>query len=236
MKEPSSAQRPRYRERMSRRIVLADDAYIIREGVRQVLEHEGYEVAAMAEDHDELLAAVTEHSPDVVVTDIRMPPTRTDEGIRAARQIKADHPEIGVVVLSQYVEPEYALKLLEDGSSGLAYLLKERVGDSGVLADAIERVAAGESKIDPKVVDALVQGRIDQKQGKLDRLTERETEVLGELASGRSNKAIADALYLSERAIEKHINSIFTKLDLTPERETNRRVLAVLLYLAETGG
>lgn len=175
MKEPSSAQRPRYRERMSRRIVLADDAYIIREGVRQVLEHEGYEVAAMAEDHDELLAAVTEHSPDVVVTDIRMPPTRTDEGIRAARQIKADHPEIGVVVLSQYVEPEYALKLLEDGSSGLAYLLKERVGDSGVLADAIERVAAGESKIDPKVVDALVQGRIDQKQGKLDRLTERET-------------------------------------------------------------
>ncbi len=221
---------------MPRKIVLADDAFIIREGVRLVLENEGYEVVALAEDHDELLAAVQEHAPEVVVTDIRMPPTRTDEGIRAARQIKAEHPEIGIVVLSQYVEPDYALKLLEDGSSGLAYLLKERVGDSGVLADAVERVAAGESKIDPKVVDALVQARIDQKAGKLDRLTERETEVLGELASGRSNKAIAEALFLSERAVEKHINSIFTKLDLIPERETNRRVLAVLLYLAETGG
>jgi DNA-binding NarL/FixJ family response regulator len=221
---------------MSRRIVLADDAFIIREGVRQVLEHEGYDVIAVAEDFDELLAAVEEHAPEVVITDIRMPPTRTDEGIRAARQIKAEHPEIGIVVLSQYVEPDYALKLLEDGSAGLAYLLKERVGDSGALADAVERVAAGESKIDPKVVDALVQGRVEQKQGKLERLTDRETEVLGELAGGRSNKAIADVLYLSERAIEKHINSIFTKLDLIPERETNRRVLAVLLYLSETGG
>ena len=143
---------------MSRRIVLADDAFIIREGVRLVLESEGYEIVAMAEDHDELLTAVEEHQPEVVVTDIRMPPTRTDEGIRAARQIRAEHPSIGVVVLSQYVEPEYALKLLEDGSTALADLLKERVGDAGALADAVERVAAGESKIDPKVVDALVEG------------------------------------------------------------------------------
>jgi DNA-binding NarL/FixJ family response regulator len=220
---------------MSRRVVLADDAFIIREGVRLVLEQEGYEVAAMAEDYDELLAAVDEHDPEVVVTDIRMPPTRTDEGIRAARQIRAERPEVGVVVLSQYVEPEYALKLLEGGSTGLAYLLKERVGDAGALADAIERVVAGESKIDPKVVDALVEGRLNKKETKLDRLTERESEVMAELASGKSNRAIAEALFLSERAVEKHINSIFTKLDLIPERETNRRVLAVLLYLAETG-
>jgi DNA-binding NarL/FixJ family response regulator len=219
---------------MSRRIVLADDAFIIREGVRLVLESEGYEIVAMAEDLDELLTAVEEHQPEVVVTDIRMPPTRTDEGIRAARQIRAEHPSIGVVVLSQYVEPEYALKLLEDGSTGLAYLLKERVGDAGALADAVERVAAGESKIDPKVVDALVEGRLNKKETKLDRLTERESEVMAELASGKSNRAIAETLFLSERAVEKHINSIFTKLDLIPERETNRRVLAVLLYLAET--
>lgn len=232
--EPASLPQPRYRGRMSRRIVLADDAFIIREGVRLVLENEGYEIVAMAEDHDELLTAVSEYSPDVVVTDIRMPPTRTDEGIRAARQIKAEHPKIGVVVLSQYVEPDYALKLLEDGSAGLAYLLKERVGDAGALADAVERVAAGESKIDPKVVDALVEGRLNKKETKLDRLTPRETEVMAELAGGKSNRAIAEALFLSERAVEKHINSIFTKLDLLPERETNRRVLAVLLYLAET--
>ncbi len=217
-------------------MVLADDAFILREGVRLVLETEGYDVVAMAEDHDELLSAVEEHRPEVVVTDIRMPPTRTDEGIRAARQIRDEHPEIGVVVLSQYVEPEYALRLLEDGSSGLAYLLKERVGDSGALAEAVERVAAGESKVDPKVIDALVVGRLSQKESKLERLTPREREVLEELASGRSNHAIAETLYLSERAVEKHINSIFTKLDLLPEKETNRRVRAVLLYLAETGG
>jgi DNA-binding NarL/FixJ family response regulator len=219
---------------MSRRIVLADDAFIIREGVKLVLESEGYEIAALAENYDELLAAVEEHDPEVVVTDIRMPPTRTDEGIRAARLIRSERPEVGVVVLSQYVEPEYALKLLEDGSTGLAYLLKERVGDAGALADAVERVAAGESKIDPKVVDALVEGRLNKRETKLDRLTERESEVMGELASGKSNRAIAETLFLSERAVEKHINSIFTKLDLIPERETNRRVLAVLLFLAET--
>ena len=221
---------------MSRRVVLADDAFILREGVKLVLEQAGYDVVAVAEDHDELMSAVADHRPDVVVTDIRMPPTRTDEGIRAARQIRTDHPEIGVVVLSQYVEPDYALRLLEDGSSGFAYLLKERVGDGGALAEAVERVAAGESKIDPKVIDALVEGRLTRKTSKLDRLTPREREVMEELAGGKSNSAIAEALYLSERAVEKHINSIFTKLDLLPEKETNRRVRAVLLYLAETGG
>ena len=221
---------------MPRRVVLADDAFILREGVRLVLETEGYDVVAMAEDHDELLAAVDEHRPEVVVTDIRMPPTRTDEGIRAARQIRAEHPEIGVVVLSQYIEPDYALRLLEDGSAGMAYLLKERVGDAGALAEAVERVAAGESKVDPKVIDALVEGRLNQRESKVDRLTPREREVLEELASGKSNSAIAESLYLSERAVEKHINSIFTKLDLLPEKDTNRRVRAVLLYLAETGG
>lgn len=198
-----------------------------------VLEHEGYEIVGVAEDATELLDLVVTTTPDAVVTDIRMPPTRTDEGIRAARQIREEHPSIGVVVLSQYVEPDFALRLLENGSSGLAYLLKERVGDSGVLADAIESVIRGESKIDPKVVDALVEGRLREKQSALDRLTGREREVLEELARGRSNSAIAENLYLSERAIEKHINSIFMKLDLFPEKETNRRVRAVLLYLAE---
>ncbi len=199
-----------------------------------VLEREGYDVVSVSEDAEELLAAVEEHLPDVVVTDIRMPPTRTDEGIRAARQIRAEHPDIGVVVLSQYVEPDYALRLLEDGSAGLAYLLKERVGDAGALADAVERVAVGESKIDPKVVDALIQGRRGKQESKLDRLTPRESEVMAELAGGKSNRAVAETLFLSERAVEKHINSIFTKLDLIPEPETNRRVLAVLLYLAES--
>ena len=198
-----------------------------------VLELEGYEIVGVAEDATELLDLVVTTTPDAVVTDIRMPPTRTDEGIRAARQIREEHPSIGVVVLSQYVEPDFALRLLENGSSGLAYLLKERVGDSGVLADAIESVIRGESKIDPKVVDALVEGRLREKRSALDRLTGREREVLEELARGLSNSAIAENLYLSERAIEKHINSIFMKLDLFPEKETNRRVRAGLLYLAE---
>ncbi len=215
--------------------MIADDAFIIREGVRMVLEHEGYEVVGIAENADELLTLVEATDPEAVVTDIRMPPTRTDEGIRAARQIRDQFPTTGVVVLSQYVEPEYALRLLEAGSAGLAYLLKERVGDAGALAEAIERVARGESKIDPRVIDALVEGRLQSKASKLERLTPRELEVLSELAAGRSNKAIAENLYLSERAIEKHINSLFTKLDLFPEKETNRRVLAAVLYLAETG-
>ncbi len=214
-------------------IVLAEDSFIVREGVRMLLEAAGYEILAVAETYDELIEAVDSTMPDVVVTDIRMPPTRTDEGIRATRAIKDAYPEIGVVVLSQYVEPAYALGLLEGGSAGIAYLLKERVADMSHLEEAIRSVSSGGSMIDPKVVDALVDARLKRRESKLHRLTPRESEVVAELATGKSNAAIAQTLYLSERAVEKHINSIFTKLDLLPERSTNRRVLAVMMYLAE---
>lgn len=216
-------------------IVLAEDSFIVREGIRMLLESVGYEILAIAETYDELVAAVDTAPPDVVITDIRMPPSRTDEGIRAARHIKDAHPEVGVVVLSQYVEPKYALGLLEGGSAGLAYLLKERVADMGQLEDAINSVRSGGSMIDSKVVDALVDARLKRKESKLHRLSPRESEVMAELATGKSNAAIAQTLYLSEGAVEKHINSIFTKLDLMPERSTNRRVLAVMMYLAERG-
>lgn len=220
---------------MGTTVVIAEDAYIVREGVRMLLEGAGYDLKAAVESYDELIAAVTEHSPDVVITDIRMPPTRTDEGVRAAREIRESHPTTGVVVLSQYVEPEYATKLFEAGAEGLAYLLKERLGDLEQFEHAIDEVRNGRSVIDPRVVDALIEGRTRPKS-KLDRLTERETEVMTEVAKGKTNSAIAETLFLSERAIEKHINSIFTKLDLLPQKETNRRVSAVLLYLAEGPG
>ena len=197
-----------------------------------LLEDAGYELKAAVETYDELLEAVEQHHPEVVITDIRMPPTRTDEGIRAARAIRANHPEVGVVVLSQYVEPGYALSLFEAGADGLAYLLKERLGDFDQLEHAINEVRSGGSVIDSKVVDALVAGRA-KPQSPIERLTARESEVMSEMAQGRSNSAIAENLFLSERAVEKHINSIFTKLDLIPEKETNRRVRAVLVFLAE---
>lgn len=199
-----------------------------------LLEQAGYRLQAAVENYDELIEAVERHDPDIVITDIRMPPTRTDEGIRAARTIRSAHPETGVVVLSQYAEPEYALKLFEDGADGLAYLLKERLGDLNQLEHAMSEVHSGGSVIDPRVVDALVEGRT-KKPSPIDRLTDREREVLAEVASGKSNSASAEALFLSERAIEKHINSIFTKLDLLPEKEANRRVQAVLLFLADNG-
>jgi DNA-binding NarL/FixJ family response regulator len=214
-------------------VVLADDSFIVREGVRMLLVEAGYEVVAVADDYDGLLGVVDEHHPDVVITDIRMPPTHSDEGVRATRQIRAAHPDVGVVVLSQYVEPDYALRLLEAGSAGIAYLLKERVGDLAEMEAAVTAVREGGSVVDPKVIDALVQGRRRQRASKLERLTPRETEVLALLASGKTNAAIARTVFLSERAVEKNINAIFTKLDLLPERESNRRVLAVLLYLAE---
>lgn len=198
-----------------------------------LLDAAGYDLVASVETYDELIEAVEEHRPDVVVTDIRMPPTRTDEGVRAAREIRTTHPDTGVVVLSQYVEPDYALTLFGDGSDYLAYLLKERVGDLGHLEEAIERVRSGGSVVDPKVVDALVEGRINQQRSKLDRLTPRESEVLSEIATGKSNAAIAESLFLSERAVEKHINSIFTKLDILVDADANRRVKAVLVYLSE---
>ena len=217
---------------MGTTVVIAEDAFIVREGLRLLLEGAGYDLRAAVENYDELMAAVEEHSPDVVITDIRMPPTRTDEGIRAAREIRERHPGTGVVVLSQYVEPEYATKLFEAGADGLAYLLKERLGDLDQFEHAIDEVRNGRSVIDPKVVDALIEGR-SRPASSLERLTERETEVLAEIAKGKTNSAIADTLFLSERAVEKHINSIFTKLDLLPEKETNRRVSAVLLLLSD---
>ena len=216
---------------MAIRLVLAEDSYLMREGITSLIEIEdSLELVAACENYDELIDAVEEHGPDVVITDIRMPPTQTDEGIRAAKLIRDRHPDTGVVVLSQYAEPEYALTLFEGGSSGLAYLLKEKVGDLEQLKAAIDAVAAGGSVIDPDVVDLLVASK---KESTLDRLTDRETEVLAEIAKGRNNAGVAETLFISERAVEKHINSIFTKLDLSQEDQTNRRVQAVLQYLAE---
>jgi DNA-binding NarL/FixJ family response regulator len=219
------------------RLVLAEDSFLMREGISGLLElDDELELVASCESYEQLLEAVDEHRPDVVLTDIRMPPTQTDEGIKAAGEIRADHPGIGVVVLSQYVEPGYALRLFENGSDGLAYLLKERVADLDELGAAIRRVAEGGSVIDPKVVDALIAGKSAQKASLLERLSERETEVLAEMASGGSNAAIGAALFISPRSVEKHISSIFTKLDLPPADDSHRRVRAVLLYLGAGDG
>jgi DNA-binding NarL/FixJ family response regulator len=219
---------------MGLRVVVAEDSYLIREGLRLLLERvEELELVAAVSSLPELLAAVDEHAPDVVITDIRMPPTGTDEGIVAAETLATRHPRVGVVVLSQYVEPGYALRLFDGGARGRAYLLKERVGDLHQLRHAVEEVAQGGSVLDPAAVDALVEGRSAEQRSVLQRLTPRETEVLGLVAQGMSNSGIADELTLSERAVEKHITAILTKLDLPPEdTEVHRRVRAVLLYLA----
>ena len=215
------------------RLVLAEDNYLVREGVRRLIEtDDDLELAAVCEDYDSLLAAVEAEKPDVVLTDIRMPPTGTDEGIRAAEQLRSTHPAVGVVVLSQYVDPAYALALLEGGSEGRAYLLKERVSDIEQLKRAIAEVADGGSVIDPKVVEALVVARSKAAESPVARLTPREKEILAEMASGKNNAAIAAALVLTERAVEKHINSIFSKLSLSEEPAVHRRVKAVLLYLS----
>jgi len=219
------------------RLVLAEDSFLMREGISASIElDDELELVAACGSYDELLAAVGTHRPDVVLTDIRMPPTQTDEGIRAADHIRTEHPEIGVVVLSQYVEPDYAVRLFADGSDGRAYLLKERVGDIAELSAAIRRVAAGGSVLDPSVVDALIEGRASNATSVLDRLTEREREVLAEMATGRSNAAIGANLFISPRSVEKHIGSIFTKLDLPETDDVNRRVRAVLVYLTELQG
>lgn len=219
------------------RVVLAEDSYLVREGVRMLIETEPeLHLVATCADLDSLLAAVEETKPDVVLSDIRMPPSGTDEGIRAAQQLRETHPDTGVVVLSQYVEPQYALALFQHGSERRAYLLKERVADLDQLLAAIRAVANGGSVVDPKVVDALVEARTRQERSALERLTPREQEVLAEIAQGKNNAAIAGTLFLTERAVEKHINAIFSKLGLTEQRDTHRRVQAVLLYLAERGG
>ena len=219
---------------MAIRVVLAEDNYLIREGVRQLLElQDGVEVVAARGDLDGLLQAVEAERPDVVLTDIRMPPTGTDEGIRAAERLRRTHPDLGVVVLSQYDEPAYALALLEAGSGRRAYLLKERVSDPEQLVHAIREVARGGSVIDPKVVEALVAAQSRAARSPLTELTPREREVLAAMAQGKNNAAIAASLTLTLRAVEKHINAIFSKLPLDEEPDVDRRVKAVLLFLSE---
>jgi DNA-binding NarL/FixJ family response regulator len=217
------------------RVLLGEDSYIVREGLRQVLAGApGVEVVGECGDADELLAETDLLLPDVVLTDIRMPPTQTDEGIRLAAHLRSAHPDIGVVVLSQYADPVYVLALLDAGSDGRAYLLKERVHDRGELVGAIEAVAEGRSVIDPKVVELLVEARARGEHPPLADLTPRELEVLGAIAEGKSNAAISEALFLTKRAVEKHINAIFLKLNLThsPDaQEVSPRVRAALLYL-----
>ena len=216
------------------KVVLAEDSYLVREGVRRLLEHEpDIDLVGVCEDYDSLLEAIAGTEPDVLLTDIRMPPTGTDEGVRAAERLRQLRPEAGVVLLSQYADPAYALAFLEGGTEGRAYLLKERVADLDQLLAAIREVARGGSVIDPKVVEALVAARSRDAQSPLARLTPREREVLALLAEGRSNAAVADGLVLSERAVEKHINSIFAKLGLPEARDAHRRVKAVLLFLAD---
>jgi DNA-binding NarL/FixJ family response regulator len=222
---------------MALRVIVAEDNLLVREGVVTLLEHQDdVTVCGACGTYDELLEAVEREQPDVVITDIRMPPTGTDEGIRAALTLRDAHPETGVVVLSQYADPAYALALLERGSEGRAYLLKERVSDAGQIVHAIHEVARGGSVIDPVVVEALVAKRAGRKASALERLTPREREVLEQMAQGRNNAGIAQALFLSERAVEKHINSLFSKLGLSEEPDVHRRVKAVLLYLSEQGG
>jgi DNA-binding NarL/FixJ family response regulator len=217
--------------------VVADDNYLVREAVSRLVDAEDdLTVVGTCATFGDLIALVDETEPDVVVTDIRMPPTGTDEGIRAAAQLRVTHPTIGVVVLSQYVAPSYAIALLDGGSEGRAYLLKDRVSDADDLVEAVRAVAAGGSVIDPKVVEEVVNARSRTPASPLEHLTRREREILAEVAQGKSNAAIAGSLVLSERAVEKHINSILSKLHLTEEPDVNRRVKAVLVYLAAGGG
>jgi DNA-binding NarL/FixJ family response regulator len=216
------------------RIVVAEDHYLVREGVRKLLETQPeLEVVAVCGDLPDLLAAVESELPDVVVTDIRMPPGNADEGIQAAEQLRGSHPDVGVVVLSQYLEPSYALALLEGGTARRAYLLKERVQDLGQLTAAIGAVAEGGSAIDPKVVESLVAEKSRVEASPLNQLTPRERDVLREMAEGKNNAAIARSLFLTERSVEKVIHSIFLKLGLAWETTVHKRVKAVILYLAE---
>jgi DNA-binding NarL/FixJ family response regulator len=217
------------------RVVFAEDNYLVREGTAALLQgSDEVELVGTAESLDELLSAVEEHVPDVVLTDIRMPPSNTTEGIDAARRIRADHPDIGVVVLSQFAEEEYAFELLKDGAAGLGYLLKERVSDLEEIVRALNEVAKGGSVLDPKVVEALVAAKDRMAHSPLASLTEREREVLENMAQGKNNAAIAKSMFLTERAVEKHINSLFHKLGLSEEVDVHRRVMAVLAFLHES--
>jgi DNA-binding NarL/FixJ family response regulator len=216
------------------RVAIAEDHYLVREGTRRVFEDSGdVVVIAAVGSPGALEAAVAEETPDAVVTDIRMPPSHRTEGIEAAHRIRAAHPEVGIVVLSQYADASYAFELLKDGTAGLAYLLKERVGDPAQLVAAVREVAAGGSVIDPDVVSALVELNAARRSSPLTTLTEREREVLEQMAQGRTNAAIAGQLHLSESSIEKYATSIFAKLGLSEEPQVHRRVSAVLAYLRD---
>jgi DNA-binding NarL/FixJ family response regulator len=208
--------------------VIADDSVLLREGMVRLLEEQGFEVAGQAGDGEDLLRKVRAHKPDVAVVDVRMPPTHTDEGLRAAQQIREELPDTGVLVLSQYVEEEYATELIGDRADGVGYLLKDRVADVEAFADAVRRVGQGGSALDPEVVSLMLGRKRDEP---LSELTPREREVLGLMAEGLSNNAIAERLVVTERAVEKHVTSIFGKLRLPPTGETHRRVLAVLAYM-----
>lgn len=218
---------------MGIRVIVADDHGVVRAGIVAVINlEEEFEVVGTAGTYEELMSLVAANPPDVVVTDIRMPPSTTDEGIRAAVELAATHPEVGVLVLSHYLEASYAMMLFEAGSRGRGYLLKEHASDPASLVASLRAVTDGGSYIDPAVVDAMFAAKRAQQESPLARLTEREHEVLAELATGKSNAAIASALFVGERAVEKHINSLFAKLDLGSDRDTHRRVKAVLLFLS----
>jgi DNA-binding NarL/FixJ family response regulator len=212
------------------RVVLADDSLLLREGIARLLEEAGFDVVAQATDATELLGAIREHRPDVAIVDIRMPPTHTDEGLKAAEAIRAEYgTSVGILVLSQYVETSFALRLVADGAGGIGYLLKDRVNDLEDFAEAVRRIARGGSVIDPEVVGQLVRG--GRAKLPLDDLTDREREVLALMAEGRSNQAICDRLFLAPKTVEAHIASIFSKLELLPAADDHRRVLAVLAHL-----
>jgi DNA-binding NarL/FixJ family response regulator len=215
------------------RIVLGEDSYLAREGIMRALEElEGVDVVATCTDLDDLRTTIEAVAPDVVLTDIRMPPTSTDEGIRLAGELRESHPDIGVVVLSQHAEPLYAVSLFEGGSDRRAYLLKERLKDEGELSRALHEVAEGGSVVDPYIVEQLVGARAGDAGSRVENLTARELEILAMIAEGRSNAAIANSLFITTRAVERHINAIFARLELAASSEANRRVQAVLVYLA----
>jgi DNA-binding NarL/FixJ family response regulator len=221
--------------RQTIRIVIGEDDLLVREGIQKILQAAGddFEVVGMGADFDTVLAAVERERPTVVVTDIRMPPTKTDEGIRIATELRSRAPDVGVVVLSQYAGSDYVLRLLEGGSSGRAYLLKERIAHRVQLFGAIRDVAAGGSVIDPQVVEDLMHANERASNSKLAGLTTRELDVLAQMAQGKSNATIAASLFLTKRGVEKHVNGIFSKLDLPEESVASRRVVSTLLYLSE---
>jgi DNA-binding NarL/FixJ family response regulator len=210
------------------RLVIAEDSVLLREGMARLLEDQGFEVVGQAGDGEELVRKVMAHKPDVAIVDVRMPPTHTDEGLRAAQEIRERLPDTGVLVLSQYVEEEYATELIGDRAEGVGYLLKDRVADVDAFVDAVRRVSEGGSALDPEVVSLMLGRKRDEP---LSELTPREREVLGLMAEGLSNHAIAERMVVTERAVEKHVTSIFGKLCLPPTGETHRRVLAVLTYV-----